>query len=222
MKTIATYLAMFTAVTLLPAASPAAQADPAAPATEHPAQAQVSHNDGQLSADMAATLGRAGFTDLQVLPNSVFVRAKDRNGNPVAMVLDPKSMTEVVTLDPHTGSAASGNGAPLTGTGTFVTVLPTERLASALIGTNVANGAGDKIGTVRDLVVDHGGVHAYVIGVGGLFGIGDRYVAVAPGALALSADPAGKGYRATMNATLDQLKGAPEFRFEDLKQAAPK
>ena len=174
--------------------------------------------DGELTADMDATLRKAGFTDLQILPNSVFVRGKDKAGNPVAMVLNPGSMTEVVTLDPHAGTAASGNGAPapLTGSGTFATILPTERLASSLIGAPVVDTAGETIGTIKDIAVDHGGVHAYILGVGGLFGIGDRYVAVTPGALALAFDSTTKGYRATMSATIDQLKAAPEFTYGDL------
>ena len=213
------------------AADPAAPVAPTAPArsavgtsanapgaTEKAAATAKVARDDELSADMSATLRKAGFTELQIMPNSVFVRGKDKAGNPVAMVLNPGSMTEVVTLDPHAGSAAAGNGtpAPLTGSGTFATVLSTERLASSIIGAAVVDTAGDKIGTVKDIAIDHGGVHAYIIGVGGLFGIVDRYVAVTPGALALSFDKSTKAYRATMSATTDQLKAAPEFKFEDV------
>lgn len=168
-----------------------------------------------LPADMARTLAKAGFTDVDVLPDSILVRAKDKDGNPVAMVLNPRSMTEIITLDPHAGSAAAGNGAaPLRGSGTFVTVLPTERLATSLIGLALTDRHGGKLGVIKDLAVDHGGVHAYIVGVGGLFGIGDRYVAVAPGALHLTFDPAAKIYRASIDATVDQLKAAPEFRYD--------
>ena len=192
------------------------KAEPTAADKAREAEKGKAARDGELSADMAATLRKAGFTDLQILPNSVFVRAKDKAGNPVAMVLNPGSMTEVVTLDPHAGTAAAGNGAPapLTGSGTFATILPTERLASSLIGTAVIDTAGESIGTIKDIAVDHGGVHAYIIGVGGLFGIGDRYVAVTPGAVAL--DKTAGGYRATMSATIDQLKAAPEFKYDDV------
>ena len=190
-------------------------ASPGSVAAPNPAPEKAVH-DGELSGDMAATLRKAGFTDLEVMPNSVFVRAKDKAGNPVAMVLNPRSMTEIVTLDPHTGSAAAGNGAPLTGSATFATILPTEKLASAMIGVTVVDTAGNKIGTVKDMAIDHSGVHAYIVGVGGIFGIGDRYVAVTPGALTLSFDTTAKAYRASMSATTDQLKAAPEFKFEDL------
>ena len=68
-----------------------------------------------LSKDIAEVLAKSGFTDLQVMPNSVLVRGKDKAGQPVAMILNPGSMTEVVTLDPHSGSAASGRRSHQTG-----------------------------------------------------------------------------------------------------------
>ena len=187
-----------------PPSPPAASAKPPAP------------DASALSADMEASLRKAGFTDLKIMPNSILVRGKDKVGNPVAMVLNPGSMTEIVTLDPHSGSAAAGDGArpPLTGTGVFPTVLPTARLASTLIGLKVHDLDGQEIGTVKDLAVDHEGVAAYIIATGGLLGIGDRYVAVAPVAITLIYDQVANSYRATMRATSDQLKAAPAFTYD--------
>lgn len=199
---------------LLPVAPAIAQT--AAPSPQ-PAQAAADKaHDGALSADMEASLRKSGFTDLQVMPNSILVRGKDKSGNPVAMVLNPSSMTEIVTLDPHSGSAAGGDGAkaPLTGNSAFATVLPTARLASTLIGLKVRDLDGEEIGTVKDLAVDHGGIQAYIIGTGGVLGIGDRYVAVAPVAITLIYDQSANSYRATMNATAEQLKAAPAFTYE--------
>ena len=174
-----------------------------------------------LSADMEASLKQAGFTDLQIMPNSVFVRGKDKAGQPVAMVLHPGSMTEMVTLDPHTGSAAGGNGAaPLTGNSTFVAVLPNEKLATRVVGTDVVDKKGETLGTIRDIAIDHGGVHAYILSVGGLFGLGERFAAVTPTAIDLTFDPKAERYHATMDATIDQIKAAPEFKYRDIDQAA--
>ncbi len=222
------FVAVLIAIATSPAAAqaPAAPAKPVAPdaagAAKSPAAADKAKTtrDGELSDDMAASLRKAGFTELQVMSNSVFVRGKDKAGNPVAMVLNPGSMTEVVTLDPHAGSAAGGNGTPLTGSGTFATILPTEKLVSSLIGIPVVTEGGDKIGTVKDIAIDHAGVHAFIIGVGGIFGIGNRFVAVTPGALNLSYDKTAKAQRATMRATADQLVAAPEFKFQDHLDAA--
>ena len=189
---------------------------PAAPNEAKPAQP----NSASLSADMTATLRKAGFTDLQILPNSVFVRGKDKAGHPVAMVLDPQSMTELVTLDPHSGAAAGGNGTPtLTGSSTFTTVLAGGKLASRLIGTEVVDGQGIDLGTIRDIAIDHGGVHAYVVQVGGLLGIGDHYTAVTPTALALTFDKGSGRYKAVMDATPEQMKAAPAFRYQDVDEA---
>ena len=97
-------------------------------------------------------------------------------------------MTEMVTLDPQTGSAAAGNGAAtLTGSSTFATVLRSEKLASRIIGTRRnrqgRQRAGGRYATSRWITA---GVHAYVLRVGGLLGIGERFVAVTPTAIALS------------------------------------
>ena len=168
-----------------------------------------------LSKDMEATLRKAGFTDLQIMPNSILVRAKDKAGQPVAMVLNPHSMTEMVTLDPHSGSAAAGNGthAPLTGSATFTTVLASERLASTIIGLKIHTRSGDDLATIKDIAIDHDGVQAYILAVGGLLGIGDRYVAVTPSAVTVAYDQVANSYAATMAATAEQLKAAPDFSY---------
>ena len=44
---------------------------------------------------LRADLGKAGFTDITVMPSSFLVRAKDSQGNPVMMVINPDSLTEV-------------------------------------------------------------------------------------------------------------------------------
>ena len=232
-------IALFAAVALMVCAA-SASAEPATPASSPPldkaadakaAEARAAAadktkaaRDGELSADMASTLRKAGFTDLQIMPNSVFVRGKDKAGNPVAMVLNPGSMTEVVTLDPHSGSAAGGDGtasdgtagtrAPLTGSVALATVLPGERLASTLIGLTVHDAADGTLGTINDLAIDHDGVQAYILAVGGVLGLGDRYVAVTPAALTITYDGTANSYRAAMNATADQLTAAPDFTYE--------
>ena len=50
-------------------------------------------------------LTKAGFSDVKVMPESFLVRAKDPKGNPVMMVINPDSFTEVTTI----GNGASPN-----------------------------------------------------------------------------------------------------------------
>ena len=56
-------------------------------------------------------LSKAGFTDIKIMPSSFLVRAKDSEGNPVMMVINPDSVAEVTE---QTAPAVSGaiKGAP--------------------------------------------------------------------------------------------------------------
>jgi hypothetical protein len=43
--------------------------------------------------NVQARLGRAGYTDVEMIPTSFLVRAKDPDGNPVMLVLGPETLT---------------------------------------------------------------------------------------------------------------------------------
>ena len=43
-------------------------------------------------------LSQAGFTDIQVMPSSFLVRAKDKAGHPIMMVINPDSVTEIANI----------------------------------------------------------------------------------------------------------------------------
>jgi hypothetical protein len=80
------------------ATAPASQANAApsseaGPAVNEPLRQQVRDN-----------LTKAGFTDIRIMPTSFLIRAKDQSGNPVMMVINPDSFTEVTAV-----SAASHN-----------------------------------------------------------------------------------------------------------------
>ncbi|HEY6433803.1 MAG TPA: hypothetical protein VIZ17_17625 [Acetobacteraceae bacterium] len=58
-------------------------------------------------------LSQAGFTDIHMMPRAFAVHAKDRDGNPVAMVITPNSVTALTTTPGQTGTSDSrqnGNG----------------------------------------------------------------------------------------------------------------
>ena len=42
-----------------------------------------------------AQLASAGFTDIQMVPNSFLISAKDRDGRPVTMMASPSAVTEL-------------------------------------------------------------------------------------------------------------------------------
>ena len=177
--------------------TPAANPQPASPA---PAA-----NHESLRQQMTADMQKAGFTDVRVRPDSFLVQAKDKNGTPVTMLIDPNSVTEVVAMNGTAPGTPAG--------GTFTTVPPANMLGSKVIGTDVRNAANQDIGTIKDLAYSPSGMQAYIVGVGGFLGMGDHYVAVSPNALHLIWDAGSKTWHATMNATADQLKAAPEFKY---------
>ncbi len=57
-------------------------------------------------------LEQAGFTDVQVTPESFFVRARNKEGQPVMMIIEPNSIAAVV------GASASGTSSAQPPTGT--------------------------------------------------------------------------------------------------------
>lgn len=99
--------------------------------------------------------------------------------------------------------------------------------ASKVIGVNVYNENNDKIGDISELIIDLSGrVEGAVISVGGFLGMGEHLVAVPMNNLKFS-NEAGKTTtgttssntkewypdRAVLNATKDQLKAMPQFKY---------
>ena len=96
----------------------------------------------------------------------------------------------------------------------YTAVAPSDMLASRLIGLDVHNLKNEKVGTIEDLIMDDNSLRGVVISVGGFLGIGDRRVAVAPGSLLLSRKEGSDDLNAVINTTREDLKNAPEFKFQ--------
>lgn len=47
-------------------------------------------------------LTKAGYTSIKIMPSSFYVQAKDKSGNPVAMVVGPDSFAEVTEVNNKT------------------------------------------------------------------------------------------------------------------------
>jgi sporulation protein YlmC with PRC-barrel domain len=89
-----------------------------------------------------------------------------------------------------------------------------ELRVSRIIGVNVRNNLNETVGEVEDLIMDRqGDVKAAIISVGGFLGIGERWVAVNYDSLNMM--PEGNNWRVVLNTTRDQMKTAPEFKYED-------
>lgn len=54
-------------------------------------------------------LSKAGFSDIKIMPESFLVRAKDPNGNPIMMVINPDSVA-AVTYAPNSTNNSNRTG----------------------------------------------------------------------------------------------------------------
>ena len=95
----------------LPAAAQSTQSPPhSSPGSTNPEQqssAAGGQNNMAVQQHMKQDLEQAGFTNVQVMPESFLVRAHDKQGRPVMMVINPDSITAVTQVS---GSGQSGSG----------------------------------------------------------------------------------------------------------------
>lgn len=69
-----------------------------------------SHQGQMLQQKIQQDLSQAGFTDIHVMPRSFVVSAKDREGNPVQMMITPHSVTALTAMPRHNQYGQNGNG----------------------------------------------------------------------------------------------------------------
>ncbi|MFN3400322.1 MAG: PRC-barrel domain-containing protein [Ferrovibrio sp.] len=84
--------------------------------------------------------------------------------------------------------------------------------AKELLGTDIKNAQNETVGEVQAVQLDAAGkVRNLIVGVGGFLGLGERAVAVQPGAVMMADN--GDTIRTTL--TKDQLKAMPEYQYSD-------
>jgi uncharacterized protein YrrD len=118
------------------------------------------------------------------------------------------------TLSALSVPAFAQTSAPTASAPNFVSVKQDSMLSDHIEGLSIRNSANESIGEIEDIVIDQGRVAGYILSVGGFLGMGDRYVVVDPTAVAVAYNAEDNKWSATMNATKDQLKAAPEFKYE--------
>jgi hypothetical protein len=114
----------FIAIALMAGASAASAANPTAaqsgtpPAYANPVVADANAMRGadelhtsNLRQQLQSSMTKAGYTDVKITPSSFYIKAKDKNGNPVAMVVGPDSFTEVTEMTAKT-PPATAQGTP--------------------------------------------------------------------------------------------------------------
>jgi sporulation protein YlmC with PRC-barrel domain len=96
----------------------------------------------------------------------------------------------------------------------FMTPQSNDFISSRVVGLDVYDSANHDLGKIQDIVFDPSmAIKGYILSVGGFLGMGERYVAVDPASVIVKYDDNDKKWHANMNATSDQLKAAPEFKY---------
>lgn len=117
------------------------------------------------------------------------------------------------SMSGSSSSMATTPSSTTASSGQFTTVSQDAQLSSEIVGLSVYNSNNKSIGTIKDIAYSDSGVKAYILGVGGVMGVGDHYVAVNPSDVNVTYDANAKKWHATMNATEAQLKAAPQFNY---------
>ncbi|MGJ0533801.1 PRC-barrel domain-containing protein [Methylocystis sp.] len=100
----------------------------------------------------------------------------------------------------------------------FYRLGPTDMRMSQLIGSDVRNLQNDNVGEIEDVIFDNNrNVRAVIVSVGGFLGIGERHIAIDPSSMVVSRNEDGD-VEAIVNTTRDDLRNAPEFRFDERRR----
>ena len=99
-------LLIATAVTALTLTAGYAQTSKTSPSSSTATQ----QNSQNIPQTIRQKLSSDGFTNIQVVPGSYLVSAKDKNGDPVMMVIGPHSMTIMAEV-PGSSSSTTGSNA---------------------------------------------------------------------------------------------------------------
>jgi hypothetical protein len=106
--------------------------NPGTPSSDNQGQSQNSQGttshaqdqNGSIRQQVQSSLEQAGYTNIKIMPESFLVRANDKNGNPVMMVINPDSVTAITEIDHANGSATTGSAAGPSNSGAGVRGLP--------------------------------------------------------------------------------------------------
>ena len=97
----------------------------------------------------------------------------------------------------------------------MISVESGDRLSSNVVGLEVYDGQKNDVGKIQDMVwADGKALKGYILSVGGFLGMGTHYVAVDPEVVTVQYDANGKKWTAMTSATKDELKAAPEFKYD--------
>ncbi len=103
---------------------------------------------------------------------------------------------------------------PVTSASNYPSIMSTAMFTSKIKGLTIYNQDNKSVGEIEDVAFGtNKSLDAYIVSVGGFLGMGEHYVAVSPAAVDIKYDANAKKWMAKMNATVDQVKAAPEFKY---------
>ena len=117
----------------------------------------------------------------------------------------------VLTLS---GTAHAQSTPPAASAPQFIDIDDNALLISRLIGLGVQNAKGEDLGKIEDVALEGGRIVGVVLSVGAILGDSQRYVAVDPSSISINYTEGDNKWKATLNAQIEQLKAASEFRYE--------
>ena len=112
------------------------------------------------------------------------------------------------------GTAYSQSTPPAASVPKFIQIDADALLSSRLVGLSVQSGTGENIGKIEDIALAGGQITGVVLSLVDTMGASQRYVAVDPSSISIKYAEGENKWTANLNATIDQLKSAPEFRYE--------
>ena len=136
--------------------------------------------------------------------------------NTAAMAQSPNA-----PMTPPTPKAPMAQSAPrqMDASTHFMVTMPAENTTvTTYYKQNVNDPTDNKIGDIRDLIIDQDGrIVAAIVGVGGFLGMNEKNVAIPFDALKLSPESFGGKIVTkvlTVNTTKDELQSAPGFKYD--------
>jgi hypothetical protein len=198
--------------------SGASQMTSSQPAAAQPSETQNQQNvmakdsstapqdrSASLKQQLKDNLIKSGFTNVQVFPESFLIRAKDPQGNPIAMAVTPDTLAAVEFGKGNMMSGRSvGQGEPR-----FISGAVRDAAEAHLTNTRVQSSDKKNVGTISNIVVGDNGQLSYLVTTDN-----GREVAINPDDMKLSYNENDDIWMATVDATKNQIDSAPQAQVE--------
>jgi len=113
-----------------------------------------------------------------------------------------------------TGVAYAQSTPPASGEVRFISINENAILSSALMGLDVHNEARELLGKIEDVVFEGGQPVGIILKIGHGSAPNASYVAIDPSSISVTYVQAEDKWQARVNTHPEQLKSAPEFRYE--------